>query len=1189
MIRKIQAVFLSIFVLQTAPGLSVREVWAQRKVARAKVSIPASGVPLISVDAVGIRPVVTNSLERVPNHSAMPQSRALIPGMARPAHFSRQRPAVFKPRLSSPSLTVPILVESSSVNVEGVNRRLAEIFDRTERRRPGIESVAAVSAGTGNPAGAQASGVSALPRSTSRFSSSLRRLVSGVALLGTLVGGTLSALPSPASAENKVQYERYRFQILNLKDEKGNIIGHFDVYYHQGEEEAAREALRLAEKAYSIYRSVLNFDFKNRLPIIIYSSRRGFEQTNTTLDSDMGGTRAFTEFFKHRNVLYFTGDRREFAHVLVHEMGHQFQMQMDVHGSYKEGGWRMYMLPMWVVEGMAEYLAIREIDVHTAMYLRDAVIDGRIPSPLDMNTPGTGEYRFYRFGQALWHYIAREFGDEKVGEIFLKAMKYTHIENKGYEDMPVMIPGVDRALREAIGLNFQQLWERWSRDMRREYYPDYVEHKQGEPEEVGRMITLARKDGSLVNFSPALSPDGQKVAYISVRSNFAFSIYVASAKSGVVLSKLLDSGYSERFQDLRIQNASLEWSPDGKRIAFVSDSNGRSTLYVMEVANKKVVHKHIFDVDMVENPTWSPDGKQIAFSGLKGGRTNLYIAQVDSGRVRQLTNDAYHDTQPAWSPDGKRIAFSTDRGPDTDLENLEFGELKLALYDLQANRISVLPDQEGKSINPQWSPDGEWLAFVSDRTGISNLHAVHLESGEARQLTDVLTAVGGLGDRSPGFSWARFADRAVISIYRHGTTNVVTLDDPLSAERRGVVSVSLPAGGSSGDSVVSTPAESSPKETTESGMVGPIQPEGVYLIVPPQNQMAYTDSVHRPLPQDTLQADVLSDSLRFVSSRYKARFSPDVVGYYDAAVFSISDMLGEHNFSLIATPSGLRGGRFFSSYTNRVNRLNWGVNAFQLNSYRFNRFEGPWAAYRYSWQTYQGIQGRLKYPFSHFRRVQADVDFVRTTGFPEVGVDSAGRVFSAKPPHHSYFVSPGLAYVENNLTAGPPYGYPVRGTLIVLEARQALGDRQFSEFTAEARQYKSLGWNTSVALRAALGTFQGRDRLVYRIGGPYSIRGYRQGSVIGNTIGFANAELRFPLPIPMMVQGVLFSDVGYASSPSGIKVDLDTRYPSYFNTDRTVGSYGGEVRFVFGLIWGITRYRTFDGETGWQFSIFPGY
>ena len=168
----------------------------------------------------------------------------------------------------------------------------------------------------------------------------------------------------------------------------------------------------------------------------------------------------------------------------------------------------------------------------------------------------------------------------------------------------------------------------------------------------------------------------------------------------------------------------------------------------------------------VTSPSWSPDGRQLVFTGYDGGWSDLFIVNRDGSGLRRLTSDRYADLHPAWSPDGKTIAFTTDRGPGTDFTTLRFGNMRVALYHLNSGSIELLNHMDrGKNINPVWAPDGKSLAFVSDRTGISNIFMYDLTDGNIYQLSDVYTRwttrgrCGGTRIRSRRSRWSSRCSR----------------------------------------------------------------------------------------------------------------------------------------------------------------------------------------------------------------------------------------------------------------------------------------------------------------------------------------------------------------------------------------------------------------------------------------------
>jgi hypothetical protein len=136
-------------------------------------------------------------------------------------------------------------------------------------------------------------------------------------LAATLILAAPSALAAQYFGQNRVQYTKFNFEVIKTE--------HFDIYFYERERAAAMDAGRIAERAYGRLSRILNHEFKERKPIILYASHSDFQQTNA-LGGDIGeGTGGVTDFLKHRAIMPFTGSYRDFEHVLMHEMVHQFQ------------------------------------------------------------------------------------------------------------------------------------------------------------------------------------------------------------------------------------------------------------------------------------------------------------------------------------------------------------------------------------------------------------------------------------------------------------------------------------------------------------------------------------------------------------------------------------------------------------------------------------------------------------------------------------------------------------------------------------------------------------------------------------------------------------------------------------------------------------------------------------------------
>src|SRR5690606_9681440 len=269
--------------------------------------------------------------------------------------------------------------------------------------------------------------------------------------------------------------------------------------------------------------------------------------------------------------------------------------------------------------------------------------------------------------------------------------------------------------------------------------------------------------------APALSPDGTRIAYIStgsyLRAEVFLDLYLADVETGKRRQRLTRSAMNTETEELRILYSQAAFSPDGRYIAYTAQRRGKDVLYLLDVARRRLVHRFDTPLEQMLGPSFSPDGSQIVFSGSSGGVSDLCAVDVAGANLRRLTNDVFGDVQPTWSPDGRYVAFATERGPQSDLSLLRFGPRQVAVYDFETGLVEVLPRQAGMNSNPQWSPDGRSLAYVSDRTGTHNIFLYDVAEREHYQLTDVFGSVLSFTAQSPAITWAREADRLAFTFY----------------------------------------------------------------------------------------------------------------------------------------------------------------------------------------------------------------------------------------------------------------------------------------------------------------------------------------------------------------------------------------------------------------------------------------
>ena len=975
--------------------------------------------------------------------------------------------------------------------------------------------------------------------------------------LPLLVADTASA---QYFGRNKVQYRAFDFQIIKTE--------HFDVYYYDREREAALDAARMVERAYGRVSRVLQHEFRERKPLIVYASHTDFQQTNAVwgnLDESTGGV---TESAKNRMILPFTGSYADFDHVLTHELVHGFQYDvMFRHGPVGEANPFTARLPLWFMEGMAEYLSIGRIDALTHAWLRDAVLSGYMRDIGEMSQ--RDDYLSYRFGQSLWAYIGGKWGDEVIGILLQKAPRI----------------GVERAFATTLGISLEELSAEWLADVRKTYLPQLADRQR--PQDLATRLTDHARLNDEWYVAPAVSPAGDYMVYLSQKDAVAFDLWLADARTGKRIRKLVESAKNADLESLRYMYSGTAFSHDGRYLAFSAKAGGEDVLNIYDLERRRITRRLKFDLNGITSPSWAPDGQRLVFSGLDGGISDLYITDLD-GKLTRLTNDKFADLLPSWSPDGRRIALTTDRAPGTDLAVLQYGELRVALYDLETQQLTTLPHQdEGKHVNPVWSPDGRKLIWVSDRTTVNNLYLFDLDRQELSQISDLMSGVIAISSISPVLSWASRSGRLLFGYFEAAGYNIYGVDDPLALPRRVVggtptvvAATPAPPTGLPADSAApavpadrapaAVPADSAsptaPADTVVRSFYRTAEADFRASDDTPTNVEAYAPVSVLTLLDSSDYA--LPDTTAFAFTDYKVKFSADMVGtpqigvstgdYYGNGMYGgsyilLSDMLGNHNILLSGNVNGsLSDANVYTGYSFARRRMNYSVAFQQVPLYRY--YGGGYfdlevkgesravAADVYLRDVIRAFQGGVSYPFSTFNRAELNATGV----FYKSEVLYRGwDVFTGeyiqedeKIGSLSYW-QPEAALVFDNSYFG--WTGPVMGRRWRAQLSRTIGDVNFTEALLDFRNYWNYKRNLVFATRLVGLTRFGEeaDRFGIYWGGPYYLRGYDYGSfenqarecvnarfygpeqslsacpvrdqLVGSSAALLNAELRYPI------------------------------------------------------------------------------
>jgi Tol biopolymer transport system component len=1045
--------------------------------------------------------------------------------------------------------------------------------------------------------------------------------------------------------QNQVQYKHFKWRVLETE--------HFLVHYYPEEKAAVSAAARMAERSYARLSKVLGHQFREKKPIILFSSRADFGQNNVT--GDLGeGVGGVTESGRHRLILPFTGDLGSFEHVLAHEMVHEFQYDVFARGKAGAGQANLERVnpPLWFMEGMAEYLSIGPSHPLTAGWLRDAAVAGNIPTIKQM-TDRPDKYFPYRFGESFWQYVGERWGDAAIGEIL--------------RNTPAV--GVERAFFRELGMPLTDVGSAWREAVQSQYLPAASSYSR--PQTFAAPLLTHKKSGGEIFLAPTLSNDGKYIAFLSngnqKRGELFIDLWLGDGRTGQRVKRLVKSTLNPDFEELRLLYSQSAFSNDEKTLAFTAMREGKDVLYLLDIPSRQVRKRLDLPLDGVMSPSYSPDDKRIVFSGTAGGVTDLYIIDSDGKNLRKLTNDLYGDLQPVWSPDGKRIAFATDRNAPTDITRLRFAKWQIALIDAETGAIEPVPNQAGLNLNPMWAPDGQSIAYISDRTGVANVFLYDLKDTQQYQLTNVIGGVSAITEYSPALTWARGADRMAFTYYENGDYTVWSMDNPRSLKKtaftgQGAASTALVMNVPAIPTLTTTTtvASDTVKQAGDATQVSIYRAPGGSR---PSGQLSSTEAKAGEFEMTTvavLNANpdfALPDTTRFRDYKYNVGFKPDYIaqpevgygtgnqyglsGFNGGTTIVLSDLLGNHQIALSASVYGqLRDASVFAAYANLSHRWQYTTGAYQqpifLPQSGGTVEQQPDQSVRYSlFYTRFVLRNTFftaQYPLNRFTRFEAGAQF-NSIGRSIIALSQDCYVNGCTAPEiHDVanapafnFFSPSLAYVSDNTLFG--YTAPVIGRRYRFQITPSVGNLRWIEYLTDYRRYDPIIFNTiTIATRFLASASVGRDEGAFPkyVGRPEYVRGYDNANfsgyectgyiggganceteqLVGSRVMVANAEIRFPLvrrfdlgtlPIGLPpIEGLFFFDAGLAWS-RGQEVSLKKPEDYDFNLQRyPLRSYGAGIRVnLFNLAilkWDYAIPLDKPGrKANWTFSLGPSF
>ena len=191
--------------------------------------------------------------------------------------------------------------------------------------------------------------------------------------------------------------------------------------------------------------------------------------------------------------------------------------------------------------------------------------------------------------------------------------------------------------------------------------------------------------------SPAWSPDGKRIAYVSFEK-----------KSPAIYVQVLATGKRTKVAGFPGINGAPSWSPDGKRLALTLSKDGSPDIFVLRLSNQslqRLTKSYAIDTE----PSWSPDGKQIVFTSDRGGKAQLYSMPSRGGRAKRMTFDGDYNANGIFSPDGKNLA----------MVHANQGDYRIAIKNLQTGSLNILTSGRLDE-SPSFAPNGSMIIYASN-------------------------------------------------------------------------------------------------------------------------------------------------------------------------------------------------------------------------------------------------------------------------------------------------------------------------------------------------------------------------------------------------------------------------------------------------------------------------------------------
>ena len=500
--------------------------------------------------------------------------------------------------------------------------------------------------------------------------------------------------------KNRVQYQDFLWQYYRFD--------RLETYFYKGGRDLAQYVAMSGHRHLKELEQQLDFTMDERVQFIVYNSLTDFRQSNIGLTNDdqynIGGV---NRIVGGKIFVYYEGD-----HTLLDRQVRAGLAQVMLDQMMYGGNWKdvlrnstLLNIPAWFDKGLVAHMA-GPWSATTRSHIRDGVLSGKYEKFNRLE----GEDAT-RAGQAIWSYVSEVYGPSVIPNILYMTRVSRNAESGFLFVLGVSLKTLTDECLSYYRLRFEE------------------EERQQQPVALEPLDVRTKKTRTYSQFKS--SPDGRYLAWVSNEmGQYKVWLYDVSKeklkrihKGEKKLNRIIDRTYPV-----------LAWHPSGRALSYAFEKKGELYLSTYTVDDGKTARRPIFILEKVLSMDYSDDGRNIAFSAVREGRTDIYLYYVIGNRQEQLTDDQYDDLDPHFVRNSTAIVFSSDRTDDTLRANapvaLVNGTKDLFLYDLESrsNILKRLTNTPG--VNEVMPSAYDTLAFtyLSDRGGLWNRHLLTFDS-----------------------------------------------------------------------------------------------------------------------------------------------------------------------------------------------------------------------------------------------------------------------------------------------------------------------------------------------------------------------------------------------------------------------------------------------------------------------------